>query len=252
MELSQNKRFSVQKTARKYHKWLMLFLSAQFVIWSVTGTYMVFFDIDYIHGDSLVQNHQTKINPDNIQYTVKQLTDKYPSATDINVVKFIDQEVYVFTNKTSNYMVAANSGELLSPLNSRQAINAAKYYYSGEGKVINVELISDNPPFELRARALPAWRIDFDDFGSPTIYVSAQTGELVGKRHQFWRIFDWMFRLHVMDYDDGADIDNSLLFWLTLFATVAAFCGLLLAYFQLAKTYQRHTSKRKELPENLA
>jgi len=47
------------KTSRKFHKWLMLFLGIQFLIWSISGAYMVIFDIDYIHGDSLVVNHQT-------------------------------------------------------------------------------------------------------------------------------------------------------------------------------------------------
>ncbi|MFT6029889.1 MAG: hypothetical protein ACI8O8_001630, partial [Oleiphilaceae bacterium] len=30
----------------------MLFLGLQFLIWSISGAYMVIFDIDYIHGDS--------------------------------------------------------------------------------------------------------------------------------------------------------------------------------------------------------
>jgi uncharacterized iron-regulated membrane protein len=38
------------KTSRKFHKWLMLFVGVQFVIWSITGAYMVFFDIDYIQN----------------------------------------------------------------------------------------------------------------------------------------------------------------------------------------------------------
>ena len=47
-----NKSMATLKTSRKLHKWFMLFIGLQFVIWSVTGAYMVFFDIDYIHGDS--------------------------------------------------------------------------------------------------------------------------------------------------------------------------------------------------------
>ena len=60
----------MHKAARTLHKWLMLFLGLQFVIWSVTGTYMVFMHIDYIHGDSLISNPQPKINPDKLQYSL--------------------------------------------------------------------------------------------------------------------------------------------------------------------------------------
>ena len=36
-----------------------------------------------------------------------------------------------------------------------------------------------------------------------------------------------------MDYDDGADIDNSLLFWFTLFGMLASILGMVLAYFRV-------------------
>ena len=226
--------FSLLKSARKYHKWLMLFIGSQFVIWSVTGAYMVFFDIDYIHGDSLVVNHQNKIDAKNIHYSVADLRYQYPDATNISIGKFIDKNVYSFTNKEQVHLIDANNGSLLSPLDEKTAVKAAKYYYSNDGNVQEVELITDNPPFELSARALPAWRINFDNLGAPSIYVSAQTGKLVGKRHEFWRLFDWMFRFHTMDYEEG-EIDNSLLFWFTLFGIIGSISGLVLAYFRVFK-----------------
>ncbi|WNC68679.1 PepSY domain-containing protein [Thalassotalea nanhaiensis] len=225
----------MQRTARKYHKWLMLFIGAQFVIWSVSGAYMVFFDIDYIHGDSLVINHQDTINVENIHYSVKELREQYPDATNVSVGKFIDKEVYSFASQGVVHLVDASNGQLLSPLKQATAIKAAQYYYSGDGSVQDVELFTDNPPFELSPRALPAWRINFDDFGSPSIYVSAQTGKLVGKRHEFWRLFDWMFRFHVMDYDDGENIENLLLFCAALLGLAAAIFGLVLTYFRVFK-----------------
>ena len=67
-------------------------------------------------------------------------------------------------------------GKQLSPLNQSEAIKAAKNLYTGNGEVRDSELITDNPPFELSRRvhsSLPAWRINFDDFGSPSLYISA-------------------------------------------------------------------------------
>lgn len=74
--------------------------------------------------------------------------------------------------------------------------------------------------------------MNFNDFGSPAIYVSAENGRLVGKRHSFWRLFDWMFRFHVMDYENS-EIDNTLLFWFTLLGILSAIFGLLLVYFRV-------------------
>ena len=228
------------KVSRKLHRWLMLFLGLQFLIWSISGAYMVIFDIDYIHGDSLVVNHQAKVNVDEITYPLSALAKQYPDAKNIAVEVFIDQAVYRFTEHDEKYVVNASNGEKISPLNKVVAISAAKHYYSGDGAVLESELITENPPFELSRRALPAWRVNFDDFGSPSIYVSAQTGKLVSKRHEFWRIFDLMFSLHVMDYEEE-DPSNKLLFWITLFSIFAAITGGVLSYFVIFKNRVKNT-----------
>ena len=230
---------SVLKTSRKFHKWLMLFLSIQFVIWSVTGAYMVIFDIDYIHGDSLVVNHQTKIDPSKMNFTLKQLLKRYPHAEQLSVAKFIERDVYLFKVEGSQLMVDASNGQLLSPLLEHDAVKVAQYYYSGSGDVKEVALIVDNPPFELSSKFLPAWRVNFDDIGSPSLYISAQSGALVTKRHEFWRLFDWMFRFHIMDYGDEEDIANDLLFWISLFGIMASLSGLMLVYYRVFKTDKR-------------
>lgn len=222
------------KISRKCHRWLMLFLAVQFVIWSVSGAYMVIFNIDYIHGDTLVVNHQVKIDPDKITYSMSELVERYPSAEHIEVGLFIDREVYRFKHMDTQYLIDASSGRLLSPLGEEQAISAAQYFYSDTGDIADVELITEDPPFELSSRALPAWRINFDDFGSPSLYVSARSGTLVTKRHEFWRTFDTMFSLHVMDYEDE-DASNWLLFWFVLFSLLAAILGLVLTYFRIFK-----------------
>ncbi len=195
---------------------------------------MVIFDIDYIHGDSLVVNHQIKVNADEVTYPLSALRQQYPDAKNIAVEMLIDQAVYRFTENEEKFVVNATNGKQLSPFSGDYAVKAAKHYYSGDGEVSEFELITENPPFELSPRALPAWRVNFSDFGNPSIYVSAQTGQLVSKRHEFWRIFDLMFSLHVMDYEEE-DPSNKLLFWFTLFSILASIFGGVLSYFVIFK-----------------
>ena len=240
------------KISRKTHKWLMLFLGVQFVIWTVSGAYMVIFDIDYIHGDSLVENHQTKINPDKINYSLSALTQAYPSAERVSLGMFIEREVYRFEHDGKQLLVDADTGKLLSPLDKSSAVAMAKHEYTGRGQIILAELItkdSDNRPFELSKRYLPAWRINFDDLGSPSLYISAQTGKLVTKRHEFWRTFDLMFSLHVMDYEDE-DPSNWLLFWFVLFALTASILGLILTYYRIFKTEPPSADNNQKVEAN--
>ena len=224
----------------------MLLIGSQFVIWSVTGAYMVFFDIDYIHGDSLVINHQKKIKAEHLTYASQTLFQQYPKAKNLSVGMLVNREVYRFNLADKQMIVDASNGKLLSPLAQEQALAVAKYYYSGDGNVIDSELIITNPPFELSTRHLPAWRVNFDNFGSPALYISASSGEVVTKRHEFWRLFDWMFRFHIMDYGDDADASNWLLFIVALFAVFAAFSGLVLTYFKVIKPITKQKFKPRE------
>ncbi|QIR15906.1 PepSY domain-containing protein [Shewanella aestuarii] len=237
----------MHKLARSVHKWLMLFLGVQFVIWSVTGAYMVFFDIDYIHGDTLVNQHQVTINPQNIDFSLAELIKAYPQASQISMGKLMNQDVYRFHieqgDSTQLVMLSAQTGERLSAINQAAAVTLAQYYYQhSEHQVAEVNYIADNPPFEISPRHLPVWQIHFDHFSLPTLYVSAQSGLLVGKRHVFWRAFDWMFRFHIMDYSSGENIDNKLLFFVALLSTIGVISGLVLTYFRVFKTGR---SKRK-------
>jgi len=231
-----SRKLDTLKVSRKFHKWLMLFIGIQFVIWSISGAYMVMFDIDYIHGDSLVKNPQTTILPSNLEFSLQNLLREYPKAENIEVGKLIDEDVYRFSLAKEKYLVSANSGQLLSPISQEQARELAKHYYADGDPIVDIILITDNPPFELSPRALPAWRVNFDAFGSPSLYISAQNGMLMGKRHEFWRTFDLMWRLHIMDYEDGDEIDNLLLFWITIMGLAAALSGLILTYFRVFKS----------------
>ena len=226
---------SLVKNSRKFHKWLMLFLGVQFMIWTISGAYMVILNIDYIHGDTLVVSHQKPIEFNQINYSLATLIKKYPDAKNIELSLLINQPVYRFKVNKQSLMLDANNGQLLSPLNESVAVATAQHYYSGAGKVKSVQLITENPPFELSRRGLPAWRIDFVDFANPSLYISAQTGILVTKRHQFWRIFDLMFSLHVMDYEDE-DPSNLLLLFFSLFSLISVLAGLLLTYFRFFKS----------------
>jgi len=208
----------------------MLFIGLQFAIWAVTGLYMVYLDIHYIHGDSLVNNKQNKIETSRVSVSFNELLSQFPEAENIRLGQLVDSPIYRFSHKGQQHMLDAETGSLLAPITKQQASILAKREFSGSADIIALALITQNPPFELSARRLPAWRVDFAGFGSPTLYISATSGEVVTKRHSFWRIFDWMFRLHVMDYDDGADIDNILLSIIGILGLISTLFGVRLTY----------------------
>ena len=212
----------------------MLILAGQFLIWALSGLYMVVFDIHYIHGNSLVKEHHKSLSTNNIKYSVDSLSQNFPNFENLELSFWMDKPVYRFIFNEEKQLVDAISGQILPSLKEEVAIETAKYYYTGSGDVTSSKLIIEKPPFELSSRHLPAWQIKFADLGSPTFYISEKDGKLVTKRHDFWRIFDWMFSFHVMDFKEE-DVSNKLLFVFTVLSIIAVTAGAVLTGFRFLK-----------------
>src|SRR3970282_2773368 len=82
--------------------------------------------------------------------------------------------------------------------------------YDGERTVTSLQLIHEAPQ-EVGTRPVPMWQVAFDDFGETTLYLSPSTGELLATRHSLWRWVGFLWMLHIMDYGDRADVNNTLL-----------------------------------------
>jgi len=230
---------AIIKTSRKLHKWLMLFVGAQLLIWAATGTYMVVMDIDYIHGDSLVTAYKNakandELNVEQINFSLNTLLQQYPNAEKVNLTLLQGKAVYQFKVGKKWQLVSAKTGELLPNISKAQAILIAKSRYTGNGQAIAADLITQSNG-EVSPRILPAWQISFDDFGSPRLYISVQTGEVVTKRHSFWVLFDWLFRFHIMDYGEDEDASNILLLVIALISLLACITGVVLTYVSFVK-----------------
>ncbi|MFQ3208581.1 MAG: hypothetical protein ACI9U5_000459 [Colwellia sp.] len=230
--------------SRKYHKWLMLCVGLQLLTWSITGTYMVLMDIDYIHGDTLVAKKQKILSPEQVEYSFKELLVAYPQATKIELGLMLKQAVYRFNIDKKKVLISALDGQQLSPISQQLAVSIAiENYHDNSVNIEKVLLLTGDSPSELNHRHLPVWRVDFDDFSSPSFYISANSGQLVTKRHTYWRIFDWMFVFHVMDYIDG-EADNKLLLLFTVLAFIGSIFGLVLTYYRLTPKHY-HPKKTK-------
>ena len=227
---------SLPNTSRKIHKWLMLLLSIQFLIWSISGLYMVVFDIDYIHGDSLIVEDKSVIDHQQINYSFSELLIDYPTAENVELSTFAGTSIYRFTVQSeqgpNKIMIDPKNGTKLPDINESMAVKVANYYYQGDAEIADITLLTQQAPFELNARHLPVWRINFDDFARSTLYISVTSGKIVTRRHQFWRIFDLMFSLHVMDYEDE-DPANYLLLCVALFSMLAVISGMVLTYYRV-------------------
>jgi len=222
--------------AYKLHKWFGLFVGLQVLIWLASGLYMVVVDINFIHGDPLVRNMQQVVTlPDASRISVSELKDRYPEATRIGFKPVMGKTHFTVTTPDERYLLDPLSGRPVSPLDVETAQEIALFHFNGDAEVVRATLISSNPPMEIGARRLPLWRVDFDDRFSTSFYVDPYTGSLVTRRHQYWRVFDFMWMLHVMDYKERANAHNALLIAAEVNGLVLAVTGVWLLFYRFGR-----------------
>lgn len=209
---------------RRTHKWLTLFIGLQVVIWTVTGMYMVAVHIDYIHGDHLVRT------PPAPRYTLSGLTPPNsvvalaPDATEVRLQTMLDRPVWRVETPSASYVVDAKSGQKLPPLSEAQVREVARRIYTGTPDIVAVNLLTKSP-IEMQTRKPPYWQVEFKGWNQPTLYISPTTGEMISRRHNLWRIFDFAWMLHIMDYSERTNVNNPLVRVATWTAFLMALTG---------------------------
>jgi ferredoxin len=218
--------------ARKLHKWLGLLVGIQVLVWLLSGLYMVIVDIDFIHGDSLVRHTRQEVNlPQKQDIGVADLLTRFPAATSIGLSVVMGRTLYSVQSDEQRYLLSPENGDLLSPIDENYARQIARYHYNGIADIARVNLIESSPPKEIQTRRLPLWRVDFDDGFSTSFYIDPYDGSLATRRFSFWRIFDFMWMLHIMDYDERQNTHHPLLIGAQITGLVFVLAGVCLLFF---------------------
>ena len=209
--------------ARKTHKWIALLIGLQVVVWSLSGIYMTVVHIDTIHGDHLVKSAPPRA------FDLRQLADPLAiaaanEASAVRLAQVAGRPAYVATTAAGERALDARSGTPLRPLDETTIRSIATDLYTGSEPIASARLI-DAVPAEIRSRKPPLWRVEFDHWNKPTFYLSPVTGELVSRRHELWRVFDFVWMLHIMDYDERENVNNWLLRPFTWGAVLLALSG---------------------------
>ena len=222
-------------SAHSLHRWLMLLLALPLTIWALTGSYFVLMDLGFIRSDHIKPLQTDYLQADKVLYPITKVYLAYPAAESISLKAIGKHPYYQVKQQAGAVLVDANTGKRMTELSEQQAITMAVTFQhqqaiSPDANVFHIALLTENGPAELAKRHLPAWRVDFDDSESTTLYISAKTAEVVTRRHDYWRLFDLFWKWHIMDYDDGEAIDNKLLLTTAILSIVAVFAGVLLVW----------------------
>ena len=219
---------------RKLHRWLNTVIGIQLLIWALSGFYMVVVNLDFIRGNHLVKNlHEPLPQLTEELVPVQKLLLDFDAVRSVSLKSVLDHPYYIVKSKTGSALIDARSGVRRSPIDQSMAIRLARHYYNGEAAPATAVLISQDPPGELYARPLPLWRINFADRIRTSFYIDPHSAELVTRRHDFWRVFDFFWMLHIMDYDERTHIGNPVLRLAAGLGLMSVMSGAVLLFFRL-------------------
>lgn len=235
---------------RKSHRYLGLLLGIQFLLWTAGGLYFSWSNMKEVRGD-LNRKQPNWLSPDiNVvspSVVIQELRKrrKVDSVLSVRLLDVLGKPTWQIrtgiyhehangTRKLYQYahLADAESGYIRGPLTREEAIVLATQQFTPMAKVKKVQYFTSVPAdHEYRENTLPAFAIELDHPSGTRVYVATEMGEVTKFRNNTWRIFDFLWMLHTMDYQSRDHFGNLLLRIFSVFGLVTVFSGFLLFYY---------------------
>jgi hypothetical protein len=194
------------------HKWLGLIVGAQLVVWTATGLFFTSFALAEVRGDPLVHPAgHSGVDMSRVKLSstdaLKVVVEDHPTQVILRSLAGIP--VYEIRAPIGVYLIGAETGELMSPVSEDLARQIATAAWMGKGKLASMELVDKAP----REAGLPGqvWAAHFEGKGHPVLWLSAANGEVGPARTDLWRTYDFLWSLHIMDYQGRENYHHPLI-----------------------------------------
>lgn len=211
----------------RWHIWLGWLVGFPILMWTVTGLVMVAQPIEEVRGTNLRYVEEPRPIP-----ATAELIAHLPAGSEaVEITQRMegDELVAIITaadGSKSRYLLTANATQ--SPVDEGFARRVVSEQIAGGDMVESVTLVSgDNPPLDWRA-PIDAWQVKLAD--GTNVYVRADTGEIGAVRTRFWRVFDFMWGLHIMDLEEREDTHHPILVTFAALSVLGALLGCVLMF----------------------
>lgn len=249
----KGKKFNYKHYLRRAHRYLGVFIGVQFILWTTGGLYFSWTDLDEIHGDHLKDHKHPSlelpaetVSPTNVEAAFRSAN----GAARIEKIYLVDvlgdyfyAVEHVVDENRSTRLFRVEDGSIRPAISSAEAGQIAKSFLasSGEPKEIAYLTARDiSRHHEYREKPMPAWLVDFDN--NISVYVSADTGQVGAIRTDKWRVFDFLWMLHTMDFEGRDNFNNYILRGFSVLGILTVLSGFTL-FFVSSRPF-RHLIRR--------
>lgn len=240
------RRKQVHQFARKAHRYLGVVIGIQFFFWTAGGLYFSWTNIKEIRGEDTRKEQpglnidSSFIEPAKAISEIKR-TDTVKNLTSVQFIN-IGSSTYYQVNFNNGYraksrLVNASTGELKEPLTQKEAVDLAIAHLEQPEAPSGVQYITTTAAdHEYRDKPLPAYAVTFKGRLNTTVYVAAEMGTVQSFRNNQWRVFDFLWMLHITDFKSRDNINNWALRILSALGIVTLLSGYLLYFITIKKT----------------
>ena len=232
----------------KIHKWLALAMAIQILFWFVSGLFFAWVPIERVRSEHV----KAEAPPAPVALNVAAaglagLAREGVTGERIELRTLLGRPVALVTVREGRprlYDLA--TGRAAGPISAPAAARIAEADHAGDARAARVTQVTEASP-EYRG-ALPAWRVDFEDGANRALYVAADTGAVTARRSTLWRVYDFLWGLHIMDWRGHEDFNSWLLVIATALGLVIVVSGIVLLPSRLGYTAWRR--RRRALRQN--
>ena len=206
---------------RLFHKYLSLVISIQLLLWTVSGIYFAFNKIELVRGEQyLIEQKVSKLN-------LKEVESSF-SGKNVNFVRRLDEWI-IKVETDSGFSYTDLQGQNLDELNAEEVREVVR---QSTNLIPLMAQRIDKPEIraEFRGRNLPIFKVATSTTDNINVYVDAFTGEVTAIRSDSWRIWDFLWGAHIIDYSERENINNFLIKILSILALISSLSGIVLFF----------------------
>lgn len=214
---------ALRSTLRRWHIWLGWLVGLPMLLWTLSGVVMVARPIEEVRGTALLA--EPAVIALATPPVVPRIAGRPVAALHLEARAPGPRWVVEFADGGKRLADPA-SGALLPPYGAAEAMREVAVRYRGRARMVGAARTDPrNPPLDLR-RPVAAWAVSMSD--GTRFYVEAASGEIIARRTRFWRFYDLMWGLHIMDPRTREDTHNPLIIGFGIAALVTTIFALML------------------------
>ena len=212
----------------RWHIWLGWLIGVPLLLWTLSGLVMVLKPIEEVRGEHLRRDVRETALPRDTNIVVSLPAGGTKPVRSVTTQVERGEVVTRITYLDGNSERFRPDGTRMAPLSEIEArMIVAERIVGGDAVADARRFGADEPPLDFR-RPEEVWQVALKD--GTLVYVGMQTGEIAAVRTRWWRLFDVMWGLHIMDLETREDTSHPLLILFAALSLVGTLIGITLLF----------------------